>query len=59
MPLYVYACCTCGKELEKLEPYSAPLIQQCPECHKESSLKRKLAVSNFALSGKGWYKDGY
>ena len=59
MALYEYTCKNCGKELEKIESYSAPVIQQCPSCHKEDGLKRKLSVSSFSLSGNGWYKDGY
>ena len=59
MPLYCYSCEDCKHELEKIESYGAPTIQDCPQCLAKSKLVRRIAVSNFSLSGSGWYRDAY
>lgn len=59
MPLYEYRCQACGTQEEKLEPISAPDRHACPECEAPEGMKRQLSVAAFALSGGGWYKEGY
>lgn len=48
MPIYEYACTTCGYQFEKLQPMSATGAD-CPHC--EAPAKR--AISVFAAVSKG------
>ncbi len=59
MPLYEYRCEACGTQEEKLEPISAPDRHACPECEAPDGMRRQVSVAAFALSGGGWYKEGY
>lgn len=59
MPLYVYACKNCGINIEKLESLSAPETQNCESCGQSDGLSRQIAPGSFALTGSGWYSDGY
>ncbi len=59
MPLYEYCCEACGDREERLESISAPEFHDCPECGASSGMKRQLSAPAFALSGGGWYKQGY
>lgn len=59
MPLYEYRCAFCGTQEEKLQPISAPDQHDCPECEAPVGMKRQVSVAAFALSGGGWYKEGY
>ncbi|MCO4743348.1 MAG: zinc ribbon domain-containing protein [Proteobacteria bacterium] len=56
MPIYEYACESCGHRFEKLVRMSddAP---PCPEC--EGAVRKLISASSFVLKGGGWYKDGY
>jgi putative FmdB family regulatory protein len=54
MPIYEYACQSCGHELEQLQKLSdAPLVD-CPECGRPE-LRRLISASGFVLKGSGWY----
>lgn len=59
MPLYEYRCEACGDREERLESFSAPESHACPECGAAEGMKRQLSSVSFALSGGGWYKQGY
>ncbi|MBI4913963.1 MAG: zinc ribbon domain-containing protein [Acidobacteria bacterium] len=59
MPLYEYRCQSCGADEEKLQAVSAPETHDCPACGVASGMKRQLSVAAFALSGGGWYAEGY
>ena len=58
MPIYAYACENCGKELEKLQKISDPVLVDCPACSGQT-LKRQLTAPNFRLSGAGWYETDF
>ena len=53
MPRYVYECFECGHTVEKLEGWSAPAQQPCPEC--EHSLQRIPSAPAIVFKGSGWY----
>lgn len=54
MPIYEYACQSCGHSLEQLQKLSdAPLVD-CPECGRPE-LRRLVSASGFVLKGGGWY----
>ena len=54
MPIYAYACSTCGLKQDVMQKMSdAPLII-CPECGKETFAKQ-LTAAGFQLKGSGYY----
>ncbi|MEE2804907.1 MAG: zinc ribbon domain-containing protein [Pseudomonadota bacterium] len=58
MPIYEYACDSCGHHLEALQRLSeAPLID-CPACG-ESALRKKVSAAAFRLKGTGWYETDF
>ena len=59
MPIYEYVCKSCGHEFEEMQRFSDAPLEQCPMCHEQSSVQRKVSKSAFHLKGGGWYKDGY
>jgi len=59
MPLYEYRCEACGESEEKLEGISAPDHHDCPVCGGPDGMRRQVSVAAFALSGSGWYAQGY
>lgn len=57
MPIYEYACESCGHEFEKLVRMGAS-APPCPECEGEQ-VRKRVSASGFILKGSGWYKDHY
>ena len=58
MPIYEYLCASCGYQFEEVQKFTAPPLEECPDCGKNSA-RRQVSVSAFHLKGGGWYKDGY
>ena len=58
MPLYDYACDSCGHRLEVQQKLSEDPLTLCPNCQGEH-LRRLISATAFVLKGGGWYKDGY
>ena len=56
LPIYEYACDSCGHRFEKLVRVGAEL-PPCPECG--STVRKLVSQSGFILRGGGWYKDHY
>jgi putative FmdB family regulatory protein len=59
MPLYEYSCEACSGREERLESISAPMEHDCPDCGTQGAMKRQISVAAFALTGEGWFKQGY
>jgi|TARA_Y100000310_G_C20684731_1_gene818200 putative FmdB family regulatory protein len=58
MPIYEYECTSCGEVTEELQTFSiTETTIVCSFCQGVSN--RKLSLSSFQLSGKGWAKDNY
>jgi putative FmdB family regulatory protein len=57
MPLYDYACRSCGKTTEILQRFDDPPVQICPHCGGE--LKKLLSAPAFQFKGSGWYVTDY
>lgn len=57
MPIYEYACSSCGHHFEKLVSIGAD-APPCPECDA-SDVRKRVSTSGFILKGSGWYKDHY
>jgi len=58
MPLYEYQCTECEATLEAIQAFSAPPLEECPECGR-SSLKKLLSAPAFQFKGSGWYVNDY
>ena len=58
MPLYEYQCTECAATLEAIQSFSAPPLEDCPECGR-SSLKKLLSAPAFQFKGSGWYVNDY
>jgi putative FmdB family regulatory protein len=58
MPIYEYACESCGHVFDVLQKMNADLLQDCPECGKPE-LKKLLSAPNFRLKGGGWYETDF
>ena len=54
MPIYEYACESCGFEDEYLQKVSDPLLTDCPQCGK-ATFKKLVSAAGFQLKGSGWY----
>lgn len=58
MPIYEYACDSCGHALETLQKMSDPALTLCPACGKDA-LKRRVSAAGFQLKGSGWYATDF
>ncbi len=58
MPIYEYACKSCGFEKDVLQKLSDPVLTRCPSCEAESFVK-KISAAGFRLKGGGWYETDF
>jgi putative FmdB family regulatory protein len=58
MPLYEYECESCGKRFEKIQKFSDPLVDVCPNCGK-GPVKKLLSSPAIQFKGSGWYITDY
>ncbi len=58
MPIYEYACASCGHIFDVLQKMDADPLLDCPECGKPE-LKKLLSAPNFRLKGGGWYETDF
>jgi len=54
MPIYQYKCRNCGANVEKMQPFSAESLVECPECH-QPALKKIMSAAGIIFKGSGWY----
>lgn len=60
MPMYDYACPTCGEQITKLYRTFSAVPSKPPDCPKcKTAMAKRLGGTSFALKGTGWAKDGY
>jgi|CXWL01.1.fsa_nt_gi putative FmdB family regulatory protein len=57
MPIYEYACQSCGARSEVLQKLSDPPLETCSECG--GSLRKLVSAPAFHLKGSGWYATDY
>jgi len=57
MPIYIYQCDRCKKEIELFQKISDPPPQICEKCG--GRLKKLISNTSFILKGKGWFKTDY
>ena len=58
MPLYEYQCDACGHRFERIQKFSDPLVDTCPNCGKHS-VKKLLSSPAIQFKGSGWYITDY
>jgi putative FmdB family regulatory protein len=57
MPLYEYQCDDCGHRFERIQKFSDPPVEKCPQC---GGVVRKLISSPaIQFKGSGWYVTDY
>lgn len=54
MPIYVYRCSNCHKEVEELQHVSDPPLTTCPSCGTET-LHKVVANVGIIFKGSGFY----
>ena len=54
MPIYVYACVSCGLQQDVLQKMSDAPLSVCPECGKQT-FSKQLTAAGFQLKGSGYY----
>ena len=58
MPIYAYACSSCGLQKDVLQKMSDAPLTTCPECGKETFTKQ-LTAAGFQLKGSGYYATDF
>jgi len=58
MPIYEYACKSCGYEKDVLQKLNDEPLQTCPECNKDTFAKQ-ISAPGFRLKGSGWYETDF
>ncbi|HET7268142.1 MAG TPA: zinc ribbon domain-containing protein [Oleiagrimonas sp.] len=58
MPIYAYACQSCGHQFDRLQKLSDPDPEICPSCG-ESQVTRQVTAPSFRLAGSGWYETDF
>jgi putative FmdB family regulatory protein len=58
MPMYEYECTACGHRFERIQKFSDPPVDECPNCgeHKVQKLVSSPAIQ---FKGTGWYITDY
>ena len=54
MPIYAYACGSCGLRQDVMQKMSDVPLSICPECGKQTFTKQ-LTAAGFQLKGSGYY----
>jgi putative FmdB family regulatory protein len=57
MPLYEYQCESCQHRFERIQKFSDPPIETCPEC--SGAVKKLLSSPAIQFKGSGWYITDY
>jgi putative FmdB family regulatory protein len=58
MPLYEYECDACHHRFERIQKFSDPLVDVCPNCGK-GPVKKLLSSPAIQFKGSGWYVTDY
>lgn len=58
MPIYEYACRSCGHQFETIQKASEPVLTDCPACG-DAALRKLLSAPVFRLKGSGWYETDF
>ena len=58
MPLYEYACEACGNRFERIQKFSDPHVELCPNCG-ELKVRKLLSSPAIQFKGSGFYINDY
>jgi putative FmdB family regulatory protein len=58
MPLYEYQCDACGHRFEKIQKFSDPPIEECPNCGQKQ-VRKLVSSPAIQFKGSGWYITDY
>ena len=57
MPLYEYECGACGHRFERIQKFSDPPVDVCPECG--GAVHKLMSSPAVQFKGTGWYVTDY
>jgi putative FmdB family regulatory protein len=57
MPLYEYQCESCAHRFERIQKFSDPPVETCPNC--QGTVRRLLSSPAIQFKGSGWYITDY
>lgn len=58
MPIYDFACASCGFKIELMRKISEPSLTECPKC-AQMTFAKMLSAPSFQLNGTGWYASDF
>ena len=58
MPIYAYACDSCGLKQDVMQKISDTPLTTCPECGKQT-FSKQLTAAGFQLKGNGYYATDF
>ena len=58
MPIYVYACSSCGLQRDVMRKISDAPLTTCPDCGK-ATFAKQLTAAGFQLKGNGYYATDF
>ena len=58
MPIYAYACTSCGLKKDVMQKMSDAPLSVCPECGK-ATISKQLTAAGFQLKGSGYYATDF
>jgi len=58
MPLYEYECSACGHRFERIQKFSDPPVEDCPNCG-EKQVQKLMSSPAIQFKGSGWYITDY
>jgi putative FmdB family regulatory protein len=58
MPLYEYECGACGHRFERIQKFSDPHVDVCPNCG-ERKVHKLVSSPAIQFKGSGWYITDY
>ena len=57
MPLYEYECDACGRRFERIQKFSDPTVDTCPQCG--GAARRMVSSPAIQFKGSGFYITDY
>lgn len=57
MPLYEYECVKCKHRFERIQKFSDPPADKCPECG--AKVEQLISAPALQFKGSGWYVTDY
>ena len=58
MPLYEYECEACGTRFERIQKFSDPPVDRCPDCG-EQKVRKLVSSPAIQFKGSGFYINDY